>query len=138
MYIASRGDDEIKTIWCACIKQTGGLRRQMKFQRPARILSRWPVVWKLTWWRAVKTLSVSFQPAWWRRTKRIGQYSNPTMQFIINATDQSSAFQLIRRETEARQHDHEDEAIPDLQPPFDGFGNHDDGNIQHSTFNAQH
>jgi hypothetical protein len=45
------------------------------------------------------------------------------MHFIINATEQPPALELIRREAEARQHDYEDEAIPDLQSPFDGFEN---------------
>jgi hypothetical protein len=55
--------------------------------------------------------------------QRICQNSNPPMQFIVNATEQPPAFQLIRGEAEAREHDHENQAIPDLQPPFDGFEN---------------
>ena len=43
------------------------------------------------------------------------------MQFIINPAELTVALQLIRREAKARQHDHEDEAIPKLQPPLDGF-----------------
>ena len=53
--------------------------------------------------------------------KRIGQNFEPPMQFIFNATELPPAFKLIRREAEARQHDHENQAIPDLQPPLDGF-----------------
>jgi hypothetical protein len=30
---------------------------------------------------------------------------------------------LTRREAKPREHGHEDETIPDLQPPFDGFEN---------------
>jgi hypothetical protein len=36
------------------------------------------------------------------------------MQFIINATEQPTAFKLIRREAETRQHDDENQAIPEL------------------------
>ncbi len=43
------------------------------------------------------------------------------MQFIVNPAKLPPALQLICREAEARQHDHENEAIPDLQTPFDGF-----------------
>jgi hypothetical protein len=45
------------------------------------------------------------------------------MQFVINPAKLAIAFKVIRSEAEARQHDHEDEAIPDLQPPLDGGEN---------------
>ncbi len=51
----------------------------------------------------------------------VGNKPDTTIQFIINATKQTSALKLIRREAEARQHDHENQAMPDLQPPLDGF-----------------
>jgi hypothetical protein len=43
------------------------------------------------------------------------------MQFVVNPAELPVALKVIRGETEARQHNHEDEAIPDLQPPLDGF-----------------
>ncbi|MEJ0091773.1 MAG: hypothetical protein WDM80_18740 [Limisphaerales bacterium] len=45
------------------------------------------------------------------------------MQFIINAAERTATLQLIRRETKAREHNHENQAIPELQAPLDGFEN---------------
>jgi hypothetical protein len=52
-----------------------------------------------------------------------GQKINPSMQLIINAAELAITLQLIRGETEARQHDDENQPIPELQPPLDGFKN---------------
>jgi hypothetical protein len=70
---------------------------------------------------------------------RVRDHSKSQVQFAVNPTHLPSVFQLIRRETEARQHNNQDEAIPDLQPPFDGFGDHgwETSNIEHRTSNAQ-
>jgi hypothetical protein len=59
------------------------------------------------------------------------------MQLIVNAPQHTSAFQLKRRDAKSHQHGHENEPIPDLQTPADGFENHDWGNIQHSTSNIE-
>ena len=67
----------------------------MKFKWRVRILSGRTVVWKLSRWRAVKRLFVLFQSARRRMMKCIGQNSNPPMQLIINATEQTPALQLI-------------------------------------------
>jgi hypothetical protein len=47
------------------------------------------------------------------------------MQLIVNAPQHTSAFQLKRRDAKSHQHGHENEPIPDLQTPADGFENHD-------------
>ena len=49
--------------------------------------------------------------------------SSRRLQFIVNPAHLPAAFELIRRETETRQHDHQNEAIPELQSPLDGFEN---------------
>jgi hypothetical protein len=77
----------------------------------------------LAGWRVVKSWFARIRTSRWRTTKCIGQNSNPTMQFIINATEQPPAFQLIRGDAETCEHDHENKAIPDLQPPSDGSEN---------------
>ncbi len=95
----------------------------MKFFRRTLILAGRSVFGKMAGRRTVKGLSISFRSARRRTMKRTGQNSNAPMQFVINATEQPPAFKLIRREAEARQHDDENQAIPDLQPPLDGFEN---------------
>ena len=64
------------------------------------------------------------RPARRRRTKRSRENTDPALQFIINPAHLPPPFELIGRESKARKHDHENQAIPDLQPPFDGFENH--------------
>jgi hypothetical protein len=123
LFAVTRFDDEIKTVRVIGVKQAGRLRRQTELKRRARILSRHPVVRKLAGRRAIKWRPASFRPTR-RSAKRLDKNIEPVMQFIINAAERSPALQLIRRKAEARQHDHENEAIPDLQPPLDGFGNH--------------
>ena len=58
------------------------------------------------------------------RVQRTDNRSEALFQIRIQPRHLSPALKLIRRETEARQHGHEDEAIPDLQPPLNGFENH--------------
>ena len=65
-----------------------------------------------------------------RRAQRTHECIPSTMQFIINAAQQPSALQLIRGDTESDQHRDKDEAVPELQPPFDGFEDHFSGNIE--------
>jgi hypothetical protein len=54
----------------------------------------------------------------------VRENSNSAMQFVVNPAHLPSSFKLIRCEPKPREHDHEDEAIPDLQPPLDRFENH--------------
>jgi hypothetical protein len=42
------------------------------------------------------------------------------MKLIVNLAELAVAFQLIGGETESHQHGQEDEAVPELQTPFDG------------------
>ena len=55
--------------------------------------------------------------------ERISDHAKPALQFVINPPEQFLALELIGRETERRQNSHKDEAIPNLQTPFDGFKN---------------
>src|ERR1700679_2807726 len=95
----------------------------MKFRPQARILSWRTVIWKLIGWRAVKRLPGGAWMTRRRTAQRINQNSRPPVQFIINAAKQSSAFQFIGCATKARKHDDQDQAVPDLQAPLDGFEN---------------
>src|ERR1035438_6976731 len=74
--------------------------------------------------RTVEWRFISLRPAGWRTMQCAFQNFNPTMQFTINAPEQPRALKLIRRDAETRQHEHENQAIPELQPPLDGFWNH--------------
>src|ERR1700722_5681430 len=95
----------------------------MEFKRWTRILSGRAIFWKLAGWWTIKRLFISIRPARRRTVQRICQNSNTTMQFIINTTDQSSALKLIRSKSKSGEHDDENQAIPDLQSPFDGVKN---------------
>ncbi len=55
--------------------------------------------------------------------KCASKYLHAPMQFIIYPTQLPSAFKLVCRETKSRQHEHKNQTIPDLQPPFDGVEN---------------
>jgi hypothetical protein len=59
------------------------------------------------------------------------------LQFIINLAHLPTPFELVGGEAKAREHDHQDEAVPDLQTPADGFEDHLSGNIQHPTSNIE-
>jgi hypothetical protein len=59
-----------------------------------------------------------------RLAHHTGQHADATLQFFVNAPELPSALELIRREPKSREHHHEDEAIPDLQSPADGFEDH--------------
>jgi hypothetical protein len=71
--------------------------------------------------------------------KDIGQQVKSPLQLVINPAHLPAPFELIRGEPKAREHDHQNEAIPELQPPLDGLGDHfgKTFNIQHSTPNIQ-
>jgi hypothetical protein len=43
------------------------------------------------------------------------------VQFIINPAHLPAPFESIRRESKTHEHGHQNEAVPDLQPPLDGF-----------------
>ncbi len=58
-----------------------------------------------------------------RWMNRLGNHANAAMQLIINLAELAVALQLIRGDAEAREHDNENQAIPDLQTPLDGFEN---------------
>jgi hypothetical protein len=47
--------------------------------------------------------------------------SNALMQLIVQMPELPVALKLIRRQTKSRQHTDENQTIPDLQPPLDGF-----------------
>jgi len=64
------------------------------------------VVGKLAGRRTVKRLFARNRAAGRGTTQRIGQQTNPAMQFVINASKLSPAFKLIRREAKTGQHDH--------------------------------
>ena len=55
--------------------------------------------------------------------QRISQNTNPAMQFVVNLAELAVALQLIRGDTETGEHDDENQAIPNLQSPLDGFEN---------------
>ncbi len=101
----------------------GVLFREMKFSWRTQNWSRRAVVGKLAGRRTVKWVFIAIRTVWRRTTERIGKNTSPVIQFPVNLVEQPSALQLIRRETKSRQHSHENQAIPDLQPPFDGFEN---------------
>ena len=135
-FAVARIDDKIKMIRVAGVKQMSGFRRQMKFRWRTWILSRRAVIRKLAGRRTIERRFVSpAGPRGGGRRNAPARTSNPTMQFIINPAKQPPAFKLIRGEAKTRQHDHENQAIPELQPPLDGFGDHCLGNIR--TFNIQ-
>ena len=117
----------------------GVLLWQMEFRQWTPILSRRTVGWKRTARRTVKRLVARVRPTRGRTMQRISQDTNPTVQLIVNLPKLPVALKLIRREAKSRQHDHEDEAIPELQPPLDGFEKFHLGttNIQHRTSNNQ-
>jgi hypothetical protein len=43
-----------------------------------------------------------------------------TIQFLVHALELSGSLQPPGREPEARQHRHEEQSVPELQPPADG------------------
>ncbi len=45
------------------------------------------------------------------------------LQLCVNKAHLPIVFQLISRDSKSRENQHENQAIPDLQPPFDGFEN---------------
>jgi hypothetical protein len=59
-----------------------------------------------------------------RRTKDIGQRIGAAKEFVVNAPELPSALELKRGHAKPSEHDHENEAVPDLQSPLDGFENH--------------
>ncbi len=77
------------------------------------------IVRQLIWRRLVEWLIFAARRMMQCSAKNI----RAPIQFVINATKNLAAFELKRGETKTREHEHEDQAIPDLQPPFDGFEN---------------
>ena len=132
-------DRIIKTIRVVGIKKMCVFRWQIEYKHMTHGLSRPLAVGKLAGWRTMKRRLTRVRIKRRRTMKRIGQNSCPTIQFIIYPAHLPAPFKLIRGEPKAREHDHQDEAVPDLQPPLDGFENHFWGtsNIQHPTSNAQ-
>jgi hypothetical protein len=53
----------------------------------------------------------------------VREYPNALMQLIVQMPELAVALELIRGETKTCQHDDENQAIPDLQAPLDGFEN---------------
>ena len=56
-----------------------------------------------------------------RGTAGIHQHGGALMQLIVNSAELLAAFQLIRRYSESHHQPGQDDPIPELQPPSDGF-----------------
>jgi hypothetical protein len=46
---------------------------------------------------------------------------NLTIQFLVQVLELSGSLQSPGREPESRQHRHEEQSVPELQPPADGM-----------------
>jgi hypothetical protein len=55
--------------------------------------------------------------------QRTSQNTDALVNFVVNLAELPVALKLIGRETKPRQHDHQNQAIPKLQTPLDGFEN---------------
>src|ERR1041385_5942217 len=59
-----------------------------------------------------------------RQAQGVAQLTHAALEFLIDAPKLSSTLQFISGQAEPCQYAHEDEAVPDLQPPADGFEEH--------------
>src|ERR1017187_3810083 len=114
-------DFEIKIVWVVGSKKMSIFQWQMKSRSWSAQLRRRAIVCKPAGRRTVKRLCI--RPARRRTTQCVRQNTDSAMQFVVNAAKLAVALKLIRRETKTRQHDHENQSIPDLQPEFDACEN---------------
>lgn len=73
--------------------------------------------------RRPRKLIITIVGARRRAMKVASQNSDPLVQLIINPSKLPATLHLICRDAKSRQHHHENQAIPELQPPLDGFEN---------------
>src|ERR1700722_6389590 len=99
-----------------------GLWRQFKFARLMGILSGRTVIGTLIRRKIVRWWTSLLRPTR-RPVKRIVDDRNTSSQIVVNMAELPVALQLIRGEAETCEHDDENQAIPNLQPPFDGVEN---------------
>ena len=108
----------------AAIKKMRGFRWQMKFRPWTISLEWWRAIFRhLFGRRAIKRLLFRILPTWRRAVQRICQNTKSPVQLIINLAELAVAFQLICGYAKTGEHDDENQAIPDLQTPLDGFEN---------------
>jgi hypothetical protein len=107
----------------AAIKEMGVFRRQLKFWQSIALSLGRSIIGKLALGQAVHARLAKVRFAWRWTMERIGQNADSPVQFIVNLTKLPGALKLIGRETKPRQHDHENQPIPKLQTPLDGFEN---------------
>jgi len=84
--------------------------------------------------RARRTAPKMFFKAAIARTvgfQRAGKRSHAALQFLVHISHLPVALELIRGEAEARQHGHEQQAIPKLQTTAYGFENHAGRSMQY-------
>ena len=96
-------------------------RSQMKSARRVIFLqhSRKLAVWQLIWRRVIHRQIFVTR----RMMQRGGKNVRAPVQFVINPAKHLAALKLKRRETEAGEHANQNQAIPKLQAPLDGFEN---------------
>jgi hypothetical protein len=73
-----------------------------------------------------------------RKLQRIHKNIAATMQFVIHLPILPAILQPVGSDTEANEHEQQNQPVPELQPPLDGLENHHRKNIQRSTFNIEH
>ena len=112
---------EKETVHVIRVKQPGVLRREMKRRRTPLKLGR-PIIGKLVLRRwPVAELITAIALSRRRTMQIIRENSDALVQLVVEMAELPAALQLIRRAAKARQHDDENQAIPKLQPPLDGF-----------------
>jgi hypothetical protein len=110
--------DEIKIVGIICIEKVRSLGRQMKSLCGTMIL-----IWR-TLGKFFHAGPVKRRPVLVRRmrvwTGYVGNEIKATLQPFIYTAKLAAALQLVCGDAESGQHNHEDEAVPDLQAPADG------------------
>ena len=150
-------------IGVAGVKERSELRREVERQRLARlavagkiVVRKIIVAGKIAWRRFIVRRAIGIQLvigwAWSPRAsgliggraaragavQDLSNRADAAVDAVVHATELAVAFQLIRRAAKAREHDDENQPIPELQAPLDGVENFHWGNIQRSTFSAEH
>jgi len=85
----------------------------------------WRTVFLQHWWELILRQLVGWWSVFaaWRVMQRGAENICAPIQFVINPAKDLPSFELKRREAKTRQHNDKNQAIPKLQPPFDGFEN---------------
>src|SRR5664279_4975114 len=96
------------------MKITRSLRRTI----PGKIILWW-TRWLIKTVKPRRWTAGLFAPA-----QRLEDDIEPVLQFVVRVAKHFVTFQLIRGEPQTHQHAHENETIPELQPPLDGFEDH--------------